>query len=86
MKKKIIIKVFKKKIKGLPALCETGAELCDLLIHDNSNWYHVLVNDCLDKDYNPQLKAVYREGLTMYHRHIEQLLAYTAKTDQIFKV
>ena len=75
-----------KKMKGYPALCETGAELCDLLMHDIYDWHRVLVNDCLSKETKPELKAMDREGLRLYHRYIEQILDYTAKTDQIFKV
>jgi hypothetical protein len=73
--------------KKYPALCETGAEVCDLLQYNtHEDWYNMIVNQCLDITIKPELKAVYREGLEMYHRHIEQLVAYTAKTDQIFKV
>ena len=74
------------KTKEYPALCETAGELCHLLIYDHYDWHGQLINDCMNPAYRSDLKAIYREGLRLYHRHVEHMLDYTAKTDQIFKV
>ena len=52
-----------------------------VLLNDDRDWHHVVVNQCKEPHIRAELKAVYREGLKMYHRHIEQMLDYQAQIE-----
>jgi len=76
----------KPETKKYPALCDTPGELCHLLIYSGYDWHQLLIQDCMNPAIRSDLKAIYREGLRLYHRHIERKLADWAERDELFKV